>query len=105
MKFTVVEVKPENRPKLTTSEVGIIRIMAEHYGLDYGSLHILNTGWNGNQTTVQGFCLVKDGEPVDDVPNWKSDRDLIKKFYDFEREHGFIERTISLKDYIYRYVL
>ena len=104
VKFTTVEVKPENRPKLTSSLPQYMKIMAEHYDYDYAELHILNCG-KCNQTTIQGYCLVKDGEPVNDIPNWKSDMELINKIYTFERKHDFIERTMSLHEYVNRYVL
>ena len=76
-----------------------IRIMAEHFGYDYGSCLVQTS----DDTVVHsGYCLINPvtGMVVDDVVGWRDDDELLRKFWEYDRSHGFIDSDVSLEDFI-----
>lgn len=90
----------DKMPKLVL-ELDDAEIIADYYGYDYADCYVKNCGFNRNQVAHMGYCLVKDGEVVDDL-DWKKDDGLIKVFYEYDRKYGFIESSESFESYLGR---
>ena len=75
-----------------------IRIMAEHYGYDYATCYIDT----GERVVESGYCLInpETGNMLDDIIGWRDDDELLRKFWEYDLIHGFIDSDVSLDDFI-----